>query len=145
MAVPRIALVGANGMLGRDVVAAFAHGHTVITSELGAGDLPADLLAPASLASVLSSAQPDAVVNCAAYTNVERAESEPDAAFALNATAVGILARACDERRVPVCHISTDFVFDGTKAQRVLGITYTPVRAAIEEMVAQLRAATPRE
>lgn len=113
----RILVLGANGMLGRDVVAALAHGHSVIASEYGTGDCPADLLDPASVESALGAARPDVVVNCAAYTDVERAESEPAAAFALNAEAVGHLARSCRGRGIALCHVSTDFVFDGTKGE----------------------------
>lgn len=113
----RILVLGANGMLGRDVVAALAHGHKVLASDLGAGEFPADLTDPASVESALRAARPDAVVNCAAYTDVERAESEPDLAFAINGDAVGRLAALCRERNVALCHVSTDFVFDGTKGE----------------------------
>ena len=57
-----------------------------------------------------------AVINCAAYTAVDRAESERDAAFAVNAEAPGVLARAAAARRIPLLHVSTDYVFDGSKA-----------------------------
>ena len=56
------------------------------------------------------------VINAAAYTAVDKAESERDLAYAVNATAPGVIARVCAERRLPVLHISTDFVFDGSKA-----------------------------
>ena len=52
--------------------------------------------------------------NCAAYTAVDRAESERDQAFAVNATAPGVMAEACADAGVPLLHISTDYVFDGT-------------------------------
>lgn len=55
------------------------------------------------------------IVNCAAYTNVEKAESEPDLANQINGYAVGRLGQIAKETGVPVLHISTDFVFDGTK------------------------------
>jgi dTDP-4-dehydrorhamnose reductase len=54
------------------------------------------------------------IINCAAYTNVDRAETQPEAARAINATAVGVLGHLAAEHRATVLHISTDFVFDGT-------------------------------
>lgn len=56
------------------------------------------------------------LVNCAAYTGVDRAEVEPDVARAVNATAVAGLARQATARSIPLLHISTDYVFDGTKS-----------------------------
>ncbi|MCR9257003.1 MAG: dTDP-4-dehydrorhamnose reductase [Alphaproteobacteria bacterium] len=58
----------------------------------------------------------DAVVNCAAYTAVDQAEEDRDRAFAVNATAPGLLAAATAARGIPLIHISTDYVFDGTKS-----------------------------
>ena len=60
-------------------------------------------------------AMPDVVVNCAAYTAVDRAEDEPERAHAVNATALGLLGDSCAERRIPIIHLSTDYVFDGRK------------------------------
>lgn len=59
--------------------------------------------------------KPDAVINCAAYTAVDRAEEEEDTAFAVNATAVGAMAAACREVDARLVTYSTDYVFDGTK------------------------------
>jgi dTDP-4-dehydrorhamnose reductase len=56
----------------------------------------------------------DLVINAAAYTAVDKAETERDRAFAINATGAGILARACAARGVPLLHVSTDYVFDGS-------------------------------
>lgn len=63
----------------------------------------------------LNECAPDIVVNCAAYTSVDRAEDEPDVAYRANAEAVGILGRACAELDIGIVHLSTDYVFDGTK------------------------------
>jgi dTDP-4-dehydrorhamnose reductase len=61
----------------------------------------------------LREAKPDLVINCAAYTAVDRAENESDQAFAVNRDGAAHLARACNTLRVPLIHISTDYVFDG--------------------------------
>lgn len=73
----------------------------------------ADLTAPSSLKRVIDEFAPVAVINAAAYTAVEKAETERDAAFAANAEGVGHLAKLCRERDLPLIHISTDYVFDG--------------------------------
>lgn len=69
----------------------------------------------ASIVRCLDSTRPDVVINAAAYTAVDKAESEPDLAYAINARGPGSLAAACAERGVPLIHISTDYVFDGSK------------------------------
>ena len=65
----------------------------------------------------LDAVQPDFVVNCAAYTAVDRAEDEPEAAHAVNANAMHLLGSACAERGISVIHLSTDYVFDGSKPE----------------------------
>ena len=70
-----------------------------------------------SLRVVLDGRRPDLVVNAAAYTSVDRAEAEPDAAFAVNAQGPATLARLCAERDIPIIHLSTDYVFDGMKGE----------------------------
>lgn len=76
-----------------------------------------DVLVPAQIERALNERPWSAVINTAAYTEVDRAESEPDAAFALNAEAPGQLARHCAARGLPLLHVSTDYVFDGRKAE----------------------------
>lgn len=66
--------------------------------------------------------RPDIVVNCSAYTQVDKAESEQDKALMVNATGVQNLAIICKEGGIPLCHISTDYVFDGEK-----NFPYTPL------------------
>ena len=60
--------------------------------------------------------KPSAIINAAAYTAVDKAESDKDTTFAVNATAVGYLAEACALHDIPLLHISTDYVFDGSKS-----------------------------
>ena len=63
-------------------------------------------------------------INCAAYTNVDKAEEEVDKAFLINATAVKNLAESCRNSRTVLIHVSTDFVFDGTKPCYIFGFYY---------------------
>jgi dTDP-4-dehydrorhamnose reductase len=72
-----------------------------------------DATDPASLIAALATTEPVAVVNAAAYTAVDKAESEPDAAAKLNADLPGQLAHWCADRGLPLVHLSTDYVFDG--------------------------------
>ena len=74
-----------------------------------------DLLSGADPGPMLDEARPAAVINAAAYTAVDKAESEPEAAFALNRDAPAAWARACAAARIPFVHFSTDYVFDGSK------------------------------
>lgn len=74
-----------------------------------------DLAAPATLAAALDANRPEVVVNAAAYTAVDQAESEPHIAFAVNARGVGALASLASDRAIPLIHISTGHVFDGRK------------------------------
>jgi len=69
------------------------------------------------LAALLRDLQPALVINAAAYTAVDLAESEPELAMAVNGHAVGVMARACAERGIPLFHLSTDYVFDGSGEQ----------------------------
>jgi dTDP-4-dehydrorhamnose reductase len=78
---------------------------------IGTPDL--DLALPGSATAVVQSVRPDVVVNAAAYTAVDRAEDEPELAFAVNATGAGEIAAAAREVGAPIIHISTDYVFDG--------------------------------
>lgn len=75
-----------------------------------------DLASPDSIAAAIDSRPWAAVVNCAAYTAVDQAESEPELASAVNAAAPARLAQATAARGVRLIHVSTDYVFDGTKA-----------------------------
>ncbi|MER9352808.1 dTDP-4-dehydrorhamnose reductase [Mesorhizobium sp. M0514] len=74
-----------------------------------------DLTQPDTVFESLAAARPDIVVSAAAYTAVDRAEDEPDLAFAVNAVGAGKVAEAAARLGVPVIHLSTDYVFDGTK------------------------------
>ena len=74
----------------------------------------ADLADPVACARVVAETEGDAVINAAAWTAVDTAETERAAAFAVNAEAPAAIARACAARGLPLVHISTDYVFDGS-------------------------------
>ena len=84
-----------------------------------------DLRHPRDVLPLLQSIKPDALVSAAAYTAVDKAESEPDDARAINAEAPGYLAAAASELGIPIVHLSTDYVFDGLKATPYLEIDPT--------------------
>ncbi len=83
---------------------------------VAAGRETLDLLT-GDIAAFIAETAPNAVINASAYTAVDKAENEADAAFALNRDAPGAMARACSARAIPFVHISTDYVFDGSKAE----------------------------
>lgn len=114
-----VLVFGGNGQLGQELLRALAPlGAVVATTRSGrlADGSPcetADFNAPDALAAVLERIQPTVVVNAAAYTAVDRAEGERDAAWRANAEAPGVIARWCAAAGVPLVHYSTDYVFDG--------------------------------
>lgn len=114
-----ILLLGANGQLGQELQRALAPLGTIVATTRS-GALPdgsaceiADFDRPASLTALLDRVRPTVVVNAAAYTAVDRAEEDRDAAFRANAEAPGVLARWCAQAGVSLVHYSTDYVFDG--------------------------------
>ena len=111
----KLLLLGGNGQVGRELRRSLAPlGELVVaTREGGAGDAAADLDAPESLAALVAGSAPDVVVNAAAYTAVDQAETDREAAFRVNAEAPAALARACAECGALLVHYSTDYVFDG--------------------------------
>lgn len=105
-------VTGAGGMLGHDVVDVLHDAGQQVTA-LARADL--DITDAAALRS--AAAGHDVVVNCAAYTAVDDAESHEGDAFAVNATAAGLLATACHSAGARLVHVSTDYVFDGTASE----------------------------
>ncbi|MEM6785764.1 MAG: dTDP-4-dehydrorhamnose reductase [Bacteroidota bacterium] len=110
----RVLIPGANGQVGRELVARAAQ-HGIEAVPLTRTDL--DLTDADAVEAVVQAQRPDAVVNAAAYTAVDRAESEPDSAFAVNRDGPAALASACAHRGIPLVHFSTDYVFEGTKTE----------------------------
>lgn len=107
----RILLTGRNGQVGWELQEALAPLGEV--TALARADL--DLQEFARISEVVRAAKPDAIVNAAAYTAVDRAECERDLAHAVNATAVGVLAQEARKLDALLVHYSTDYVFDGSK------------------------------
>jgi dTDP-4-dehydrorhamnose reductase len=107
-------VVGATGQVGYELVRELAPLGRVVA--LTRADC--DLGDPAAAAAAVRAARPAVVVNAAAYTAVDRAEQEPDAARRANAEAPGAMAAAAAEGGAPFVHYSTDYVFDGAKDAR---------------------------
>ncbi len=108
---PRILIVGAYGQVGRELQRSFADAAEIISRDRDTVDL-AD---PDQVRAMVRGAAPDVLLNAAAYTAVDRAESEPEAAMAVNALAPGILAEEALRMGSLLVHYSTDYVFDGAK------------------------------
>ena len=113
----RILVAGKTGQVARSLVAASSSTGLEIVAP---GRPQLDLERPDSLVEAIDACSPDIVVNAAAYTAVDKAEQEEDAAFAVNAAGAGHLARACADAGIPIIHISTDYVFDGSKLEPYL-------------------------
>ena len=114
-AAPRLLLLGANGQVGWELRRSLAPlGEVIGLDRDGPEPLRADLSRPETLAGVVQTWQPDVIVNAAAYTDVDAAQSEPERARAVNALAVDALARAAQARGAWLVHYSTDHVFDGS-------------------------------
>jgi dTDP-4-dehydrorhamnose reductase len=114
----RLLLLGANGQVGHELARTLQSlGEVIATTRNGLLDGKAceiaDLDHPDSLPSLIDRVSPDIVVNAAAYTAVDRAESEPGPAFRVNAEAPRKVAEACAANDILLLHYSTDYVFDG--------------------------------
>jgi dTDP-4-dehydrorhamnose reductase len=107
----KIALLGKNGQVGWELRPLLARLGDVTAA--GRDDL--DISQPAALRAWLRQVRPDCIVNAAAYTAVDRAESEPDLARAINASAPAVMAEEAKRCGAFLVHYSTDYVFDGTK------------------------------
>jgi dTDP-4-dehydrorhamnose reductase len=110
MSAMRLLVTGAAGMLGRDVVAAAGDaGHEV--AALARADL--DITDADAVKAAVHAARPDAVINCAAWTDVDGAEADEAGATAVNGNGAGHLAAAADQAGAHLVHVSSDYVFDG--------------------------------
>ena len=111
----KILLLGKNGQVGWELQRALQPlGELVALDFDDRGELSGDFTQPEALAATVQRVRPDAIVNAAAHTAVDKAESEPDLARTINATAPGVLAREAQRLGAWLVHYSTDYVFDGS-------------------------------
>jgi dTDP-4-dehydrorhamnose reductase len=108
-----VLVTGANGQLGR-ALQFISHNYAGIAFHF-ADSREADITDKENLQRIFARLKPDYCINAAAYTAVDKAESEPQKAHAINVDGARNLARICNEFQTELIHISTDFVFDGTK------------------------------
>lgn len=110
----KILITGAQGQVGKELTTiANEEGFDVIAA--GRADL--DITEAQNVEEYISQCQPNIVINAAAHTAVDKAESEQDLAFAINQNGAENIALACNGLNIPLLHISTDYVFDGSKAE----------------------------
>ncbi len=109
----RVLILGAKGMLGSDLMARLEVDHDVVGKDIGDFDLTDE----ESCRRVIDDTRPQVVINAAAYTDVDGAETERELCFAVNTRGVHNLCVTCREQQVRIVHISTDYVFDGTKGK----------------------------
>jgi len=107
----RVLVVGAAGQLAR----ALSSSHMAAIEIISLGRPHLDLTKPSSIQQALDEQGPNIIINCAAFTQVDRAETAEALAFKINADGAGQLAKMCSDQNIPIIHISTDYVFDGTK------------------------------
>jgi dTDP-4-dehydrorhamnose reductase len=109
-------VLGASGQLGGDVTdTARSRGDTVTA----ASHTACDITDPAAVEQTISASRPGAVINCAGWTRVDAAEDHEAEAELVNATAAGVVADACAAAGVRLCHMSTDYVFDGEATEPI--------------------------
>jgi len=113
----KILITGANGQVGQELrlhASQFSH-QTIATDHQNI-----DICNKNAIESSIQEHKPDILINAAAYTAVDQAESEPEKAFQINADACLYLAQACKKANIPLLHISTDYVFDGKQEEPYL-------------------------
>ena len=121
--IPRLLVTGANGMLGQDLCPILEdEGYDVIETDIDNLDITNHDM----IDFVLKKELPDYIIHCAAYTNVDKAEEEPEKAELINAKGTENLAKACAKNNIPTIYISTDYVFDGREANAKRNSPYNP-------------------
>ena len=109
----KIVLFGKGGQVGWELQRALSPLGELVSLDFDSADFCGDFTNPAGLAATLKQLQPDIIVNAAAHTAVDKAESEPELARTINALAPGVLAREAQGLGAWLVHYSTDYVFDG--------------------------------
>ena len=107
----KIVVTGKNGQVVQSLLAIAGEGVEIIA----AGRPELDLAIPDTIFSTLANIKPDIVISAAAYTAVDQAEEEPELSYIVNANGAGAVSKAAAILDIPIIHLSTDYVFDGTK------------------------------
>ncbi len=110
----KLLLLGKGGQVGWELQRSLAPLGEVVALDFDSTDFHADFSRPEQLADTVLKVRPDVIVNAAAHTAVDKAESEPDFARRLNATSPGVVAEAAQQIGALMVHYSTDYVFDGS-------------------------------
>ncbi|MDX9788783.1 MAG: dTDP-4-dehydrorhamnose reductase [Desulfobacterales bacterium] len=110
----KLLVTGAGGQVGWEIARQLS-GTTIQAALFNRQQL--DITNPVAVKAVFQAEKPDLLINAAAYTKVDLAETEPEAAFSINREASGLLAECCAFAGIPMIHFSTDYVFDGTKTE----------------------------
>ncbi len=108
----KVLVTGASGMLGQDLCPILEDGGYEVI-EVNSSDM--DITDIKAVESVISDCEPDIVIHCAAYTNVDKAEEDSEKAFLINGVGTENIAKVVFKLNIPIIYISTDYVFDGTK------------------------------
>lgn len=116
MSRPTFLITGAQGQLGQSFSWLLQQQASPATDAILLGRAELDITDSESIAQALERHRPDVLINAAAYTAVDKAESEPGLARLVNGIAPGLLAQACASRGIGLLHVSTDYVFDGQAA-----------------------------
>ncbi|MDY6791227.1 MAG: dTDP-4-dehydrorhamnose reductase [Thermodesulfobacteriota bacterium] len=110
----KLLIIGSNGQLGSELVIECRRNNFLYL----AVDLPEFNIAdPSCVEKILTEFKPSMVINASAYTNVDQAETESEMAFSVNSIGPANLAVCCNKKQIPLIHVSTDYVFDGSKGQ----------------------------
>lgn len=110
-----IILTGASGQVGREIKAVLLTADNFSLTSLSHQNL--DITSMKAVRKAFKLYQPDIIINAAAYTAVDRAEQEPEKSYSVNVTGARVLAQECSKINIPLIHISTDYVFDGSNQQ----------------------------
>lgn len=116
----RILLTGVNGQVGQALQQQLAQSHHTAWQVIACDRRQLDLSNPDQIRAVVRELSPHLIINPAAYTAVDKAESEPELAYAVNAVAPGVLAEEAARLQASLIHFSTDYVYDGTKPSAYL-------------------------
>lgn len=115
----KVLITGANGQLGyalQKTAPVLIGENQAVLQLLALTRADFNLAQPETLATILNSYQPDAIINAAAYTAVDKAETDQELANKVNAIAVAVIAQWCEQQKIPLIQVSTDFVFDGKQS-----------------------------